>query len=145
MEMTRRRFATLLQAGAAMAVAGECAAVGSETVTLLNRQSFAPLEGTVFPASAPSGERFSLTLREVRDITIPDQPGPRLECSLLRFSLQGRKLREGTYQLVHSTAGEFRLHLSPGNSGYCLAFLTHLPAEYLNSISIPRKAPARTA
>ena len=142
MELTRRHFATLLQTGAAMAIAGDCAGM---TYGLLDRQRFAPLIDSVFQVFLPSGERSRLTLREVRDVTIPDQPGPRLECSLLRFSAHGRTLQEGTYRLAHPTAGEFRLHLSPSNSGHCLAFLTHVPAEYLNSISIPRKAPARTA
>jgi hypothetical protein len=144
-EMTRRRFVTVLQAGVVLSVAGDCMAAetSGNTNNLLDKQRFAPLVGTAFQVFSPSGVRSSLTLREVQDITVPNQPAPQLECTLLRFSAQGRTLQEGTYRLVHSTAGEFRLHLSQGNSGHCLAFLTHVPAEYLTSISIPRKAPAR--
>jgi hypothetical protein len=148
MEFTRRHFANLLQAGAAMAAVGfpvpGIASERSETPdkngALFNRQRFAPLAGSTFRVASKPGEYSLVKLLAVEDVTVPADATPEIECSLLRFWSEDAGLGEGTHLLVHKTAGEFRLFMTQTRSGQLLAYLAHVPADYLAIISIPRRA-----
>jgi hypothetical protein len=155
MRQTRRRFTSLLQTGLAIAatglrlafLTGQSADFQAQGRELLNRRHFTPLVGSRFRAVSQSGERSSLRLLAVDDLTPGRQKSPQIECSLLRFLAEGASPPEGTYLVAHETAGQFLLHLNPGSSGRALAYVVHVPAAHLASVSIPRKHlnPAKTA
>lgn len=156
MAYTRRHFAKLLQAGAAMtAVAlrperlaagfrGEGSGVTSSPAGaagwMLNRQLFDPLTGSEFRVASTV-----LTLLAVESTTrrggkqpLQRRRTPDVECTTLRFAGHGAGLPAGTYRLTHETAGEFELYVSPGRPGRYLAHLVHVPEGYLDTVSIPR-------
>ena len=140
MVYTRRRFANLLQAGTAMAVAGfrprcpgamihsdDATTPVADTGAVYSSQHFSPLIGSEFRVASLSGRQVSLTLIAVegmprrRPVAVASLR--RVDCALLRFSAGGSDLSEGIHRLVHEQFGDYDLYLSPGKSGRYLAYL----------------------
>jgi hypothetical protein len=124
---SRRQFASLVPAGAAMAVAGfrpssvEAETPAGDNGVSIARSRFEPVVGSGFRVD---GRQISLTLISFEDTGRRGARG--VDCSLLRFSSAGSALTEGSYRLVHEQLGECELYLNPGKPGRYLAYFCTL-------------------
>jgi hypothetical protein len=140
MEYTRRHFANLLQAGAAMAATGfrsdasllaASDAASSDAVGFSSRH-FASLVGSEFRVASHTGGHLSLRLIAVEEMprrrpaalaSAALASAPRVDCALLRFSASGLVPGEGTCRLAHERYGDYDLYLNAGEPGRYLAYI----------------------
>ena len=154
MNYTRRHFSKMMQAGAALILAGSpaLAAAADALASGATQDSATRFSGAFFEGLAGSdfqvvNQASRLRLHSVETNIVRAEnhpalryPAPDVECVTLRFRGEGAQLESKSWQLEHPVAGKFELLLVPGRPGRYTASLALVPHEFLKKTPIPRRA-----